>query len=467
MPYRHLIFTAALCLSTSSWAEGIQDKWQNFYQQAWQNASLVVSQQSLNHYPNSLLLEEAQYPDFDAFSWQELALVSTVRKRCQPADSDNPVIADAIEFELALCRGTILDVEWFQSHTLLHPAGGSFADRYPELYPHSKTELTPFFTLANPDHPLFDVLAPLSQSGREALLSGYRAWQEGDTLWLNSEQGWKTVSSVVWQPIASQLNLTLETKSNQCALRYSNLCINDSPSVYQSAIKVVAIGALIILSLLMLRSGYIIRQQNREKRFVMQLLTHELRTPITSLGLTVEMFRDDYDNLSQHVQSAVWRLMSDFQRLSQLTENSRAYLSQETASSTQSASVEEWLSHICEKHDVPFQLEQDTELTLPFYWLSICLDNLIKNAKQHGKGKVQVLAQIKSTLIIEVRDEGTFPSPIQSLFATFKYRKTKENMGIGLSIVEQLMKKHGGTLTILRRPTRCILEIPYEHPTAD
>ena len=40
-------------------------------------------------------------------------------------------------------------------------------------------------------------------------------------------------------------------------------------------------------------------------------------------------------------------------------------------------------------------------------------------------------------------------------------------MGIGLTIVEHLMKQANGRLIILRNPTRCILEIAYEHPTAD
>jgi hypothetical protein len=40
-------------------------------------------------------------------------------------------------------------------------------------------------------------------------------------------------------------------------------------------------------------------------------------------------------------------------------------------------------------------------------------------------------------------------------------------MGIGLDIVKHLMKMANGKLIILRNPTRCILELPYEDHSAD
>lgn len=215
---------------------------------------------------------------------------------------------------------------------------------------------------------------------------------------------------------------------------------------------------------------YLRTKQRKERQFVLQLLTHELRTPITSLGLTVEMFRNRYDEFPDETQNAVWRLISDYQRLSQLTENSKVYLSSDQSEPLlkQNASLEEWLYHVCEKHNISYQCEaREVELNLPYYWLTICLDNLIKNAKQHGKVLVKV--ELGDKLTIEIQDEGRFPSPIQRLMSRVTPSETHklDNMGIGLTIVEHLMKQANGRLIILRNPTRCILEIAYEHPTAD
>lgn len=154
--------------------------------------------------------------------------------------------------------------------------------------------------------------------------------------------------------------------------------------------------------------------------------------------------------------------MSDHQRLSQLTENSKIYLSTQRSQQLlkQTASLDDWLEHTCEKHALSYQLNQDRELTLPFYWLSICLDNLIKNAKQHGHGKIEIRATLTHKLVIEVTDQGDFPSAMAQFFTKFQGKTNHENMGIGLSIVEHLMKLMGGKLIVRRRPTRCMLELP-------
>ncbi|TCN84115.1 uncharacterized protein DUF3404 [Vibrio crassostreae] len=466
-------FTLALCLTfwlpTLANAQSLQDKWQTLYQLTWQSSPILVSQQELAQYPKVLLHESSRYPDFNQFSWDDIATLASIQDHCQAIENSNPSLHDAIEFELALCQQQTLDSIWFAAHSKRHPAGGSFADRYVARYPENSEQIHPFLIISNPLHPLFSKLENLTAQGREALLNGYRAWQQGDVLWLSGEQGWKAISSEVWKPIAEQQEVTLSAES--CSFRYSNLCLSESSN------DNLIMKTLIFTLLLTLFSGlgrvlYLRTKQRKERQFVLQLLTHELRTPITSLGLTVEMFRNRYDDFPDETQGAVWRLISDYQRLSQLTENSKVYLSSDQSEPLlkQNASLEEWLDHVCEKHNISYQCEaREVELNLPYYWLTICLDNLIKNAKQHGKGKVLVKVELGDKLTIEVQDEGHFPSPIQRLISrvTPSEAHKLDNMGIGLTIVEHLMKQANGRLIILRNPTRCILEIAYEHPTAD
>ncbi len=68
-----------------------------------------------------------------------------------------------------------------------------------------------------------------------------------------------------------------------------------------------------------------------------------------------------------------------------------------------------------------------------------------------------------------MQDEGHFLLLIQRLLSrvTPSDAHKQDNMGIGLTIVEHLMKQANGRLIILRNPTRCILEVAYEHPIAD
>ncbi|MEZ8038243.1 DUF3404 domain-containing protein [Vibrio sp. 1F263] len=466
-------FTLALCLTfwlpTLANAQSLQDKWQTLYQLSWQSSPISVSQKELTQYPKALLQESSRYPDFNKFSWEDIAALASIQDHCQAIERSNPSLNDAIEFELAVCQQQPLDSIWFAAHSKRHPAGGSFADRYVARYPKNSEQIHPFLSISNPLHPLFSKLKNLTTQGREALLNGYRAWQQGDVLWLSGEQGWKAIPPEVWKPIAEQQEVTLSGES--CSFHYSNLCLSESSN------DNLIMKTLIFTLLFTLLSGlgrvlYLRTKQRKERQFVLQLLTHELRTPITSLGLTVEMFRNRYDDFSDETQNAVWRLISDYQRLSQLTENSKVYLSADQSEPLlkQNASLEEWLDHVCEKHNIEYQCDSsDAELNLPYYWLTICLDNLIKNAKQHGIGEVLVKVELADKLRIEVQDEGHFPSFLQRFVsrATPNINHRQDNMGIGLTIVEHLMKQANGRLIILRNPTRCILEIAYEHPTAD
>ncbi|OEE63729.1 DUF3404 domain-containing protein [Vibrio splendidus] len=466
-------FTLALglifWLPTLANAQSLQDKWQTLYQLSWQSSPILISQQELAQYPKVLLHERSRYPDFNQFSWDDIAALASIQDHCRAIESNNPSLDDAIEFELALCQQQALDSIWFAAHSKRHPAGGSFADRYLAASPDVSEQIRPFLSLTNPQHPLYNKLENLSAQGREALLSGYRAWQQDDVLWLSGEQGWKAIPLNVWQPIAERQEVSLTGET--CTFRYSNVCLSE-PSNDNLIMKTLIFTLLLTLLSGLDRVLYLRTKQRKERQFVLQLLTHELRTPITSLGLTVEMFRNRYDDFSDETQNAVWRLISDYQRLSQLTENSKMYLSADQSEPLlkQNASLEEWLDHVCEKHNIEYQCDSsDAELNLPYYWLTICLDNLIKNAKQHGIGEVLVKVELADKLRIEVQDEGHFPSFLQRFVsrATPNINHRQDNMGIGLTIVEHLMKQANGRLIILRNPTRCILEIAYEHPTAD
>ncbi|MFW7524474.1 DUF3404 domain-containing protein [Vibrio ostreicida] len=448
-------------LPAAQGAQDLEQRWQTFYQQSWQAVPLTISQAQLSQFPSILLKDDAQYPNFDKVSWQEIESLSLVVTACSAPADLSPDLHYAVEFETRLCQGKTIPLDWFARHPLLHPAGGSFADRY--LIHHPELPVTPaltrYLTLHNAQHPLHQSLSGLSGQGRDALLNGYQAWLEKETLWLSSEQGWKALSKQIWRPIADNLGITL--RGDRCVLDYSNLCVSDTKPRSPAMMIVITLLSIAIVCMA-LRTAYLKRLQNKEKQFVLQLLTHELRTPITSLGLTVEMFREQFDQLPVVTQDAVWRLMSDHQRLFQLTENSQVYLSAhgEDALLKQTASVKNWLSHVCEKHGLEYTLNQDKQLTLPFYWLSICLDNLIKNAKQHGRSPIEITATLSEVLRIEIKDHGQFPNIAHRWFKRIHPPSRNENMGVGLSIVAHLMTLMGGKLHVRRHPTRCLLELP-------
>jgi signal transduction histidine kinase len=238
------------------------------------------------------------------------------------------------------------------------------------------------------------------------------------------------------------------------------LCIAKAQSNGYIAAILASIFSL-VLALLLARTLYLKRQQNRNKRFILQLLTHELRTPIASLGMTVDLFRQEFDSLNDNSQQAMWRLLEDYQRLAQLTEASKGYLSSKESYNiaNQEAYLSEWLEHTCSGQGVEFYLDEDKQLTLPFYWLTICLNNLIMNAKQHGKAPIKIHVSVNEKLCITVTDTGQFPSYWNRI--RMKQNTNQDsNMGIGLSLVRHLMSHLGGKVIINTNPTRITLELP-------
>ncbi|WP_337913686.1 DUF3404 domain-containing protein [Vibrio cholerae] len=451
-------------------------RWSIFYRAALEQQSTpLVASQTLNQYPFALLSSHSQYPDFTQYTWQDIADLAATAKQCQPRNSSSPYLAKAVEFELALCRQTPLGAEWFQRVAWQHPAGGSYADRYIEHLPDSEqasfasTHPTRF-TLASRYHPLHTLWQRPGAAGVDALLNGFRLYlAPNDELWLSSEAGWHVLSSVQWRALTAPLPFTLEPYQahKPCDERYSNLCFNQRVSSHALLYSGLVIGVLLAFGAA-LRSLWLRYQEGRERRFILQLLTHELRTPITSLGFTVESLRSQFDELSPKAQESLWRLMADHQRLAQLSETSRHYLSPSHDSMARHpAQLSDFIEHCIEGFEVELHLKHDSILALPYYWLGLCVTNLLSNAKQHGVPPIRLtVSVVAQTLRIEVEDCGEFPSFYQRLCKRLSRhqdthsRPNTDNMGVGLQLVRKLITQMGGKLVIRRHPTRCILELP-------
>lgn len=160
--------------------------------------------------------------------------------------------------------------------------------------------------------------------------------------------------------------------------------------------------------------------------------------------------------------------MADHQRLAQLSETSRHYLSpSHDTMARHPAQLSEFIEHCIEGFEVELHLKHDSILALPYYWLGLCITNLLSNAKQHGAPPIRLtVSVVAQALRIEVEDCGEFPSFYQRLYKRFSMprsiisRPSTDNMGVGLQLVRKLITQMGGKLVIRRHPTRCILELP-------
>jgi signal transduction histidine kinase len=218
-----------------------------------------------------------------------------------------------------------------------------------------------------------------------------------------------------------------------------------------------------------------IRQQRHEderRRLALQVLTHEFRTPVTSLLLEAEALGNKIGDLDEDVQESFLRMSSEIYRLQRLTETSRNYLQADKKKSLIQLNIEkieslnDWLEDFLSYYtderpdEVKLHLlDQDQSLEFDPYWLQICLKNLVENGLAHGRPPVRVsVRSFGQKIEIEVKDEGECQfEDFKEITSEFVKGTSSSGTGLGLNIVEKVMREMNGALKFDIHPTRFTL----------
>lgn len=221
------------------------------------------------------------------------------------------------------------------------------------------------------------------------------------------------------------------------------------------------------------------RLEDERRRLALQVLTHEFRTPISSMLLMMERAFKHIDELEDEMQEIILSLSSDVHRLQRLTETSRNYLRvQQKGKGLVSLSYEKVddLNHFFEEMLYSFRekygedkifftpLPEGASFELDTYWVSICFKNLINNAIDHGAFPLKITLSIPTSdlLIVEVEDAGEclFHS-LAEMEKEFVKGNKSEGTGLGLNIVKKVMTEMGGELKFRANPTCFSLYIKW------
>ncbi len=427
------------------------------------------------NYPEVLLLPEYQLPQTAQYPILQLQRLYDNAQSCKGPWPVNPLLTQPVVFTRALCNQTVLPIGWFGRADYIHPGGGSYAKRYVMTFPERYEELLPFYhiterPIAEENSELFR-LQVMPEDALRALISGSDFLITGEELWVRHQDMYRIYDRSIWSRTIDRHNVSFNLVNDvqYCVTHSGNICwqsIEESRLPYYLAIALVLFNGLFVIGW-----GYHRWKSHQnimaERMLVLQILTHELRTPIASLGLTVEGFRRQFDTLPENVYDEFRRLCEDSRRLKQLAEASKDYLqsTQGQLSVEHVPSFNEWVEFLCEPFEVSLSLPEDQAVDVNVYWLATCVSNLLANGQKYGVAPLSLSASItKGRLIMRVCDQG--PLTKQDWSRIRKPFVSERGLGLGLTIVESMIKRMGGKLTLEGPPTTFVVEIPCESNTS-
>lgn len=212
-------------------------------------------------------------------------------------------------------------------------------------------------------------------------------------------------------------------------------------------------------------------ESEREKRMMIAQLSHDIKTPITSIQVTVEGILDGVIKEEErlHYLTTIGR---QTERLNKLVDELDVLtLNAQPQDIADEEAEEVFLDRLLiesmsefqlqierEERDVYIQvLPESAKIKSHYDKLSRILVNLLNNAFKYSDPgtRIEVLAQLtEQELIISVKDEGQgiLPEDLEKIFKRLYRVETSRNMktgghGLGLAIAQELAHQLGGEIT--------------------
>lgn len=217
-------------------------------------------------------------------------------------------------------------------------------------------------------------------------------------------------------------------------------------------------------------------ERERMRGNLLRAVSHDLRTPLTSIYGATSVIIDNYDSISKEKQiKLLGEIHEDSQWLIRMVENLLS-VTRIDDNITKIVKTPVVLDELLDSVIVKFKKHypnQKVQILAPNDFISIPMDpiliqqvlmNIMENAIMHAEGmsELEVSVHVEdSKAIFEIKDNGCgIPEErLPHLFTGYLERDTsvptdgsRNNMGIGLSVCSTIIKAHGGNIYAKNRP---------------
>lgn len=202
-------------------------------------------------------------------------------------------------------------------------------------------------------------------------------------------------------------------------------------------------------------------------------ISHQIKTPLTSIQITLDNLKDNPDmdeqtrrSFLRAVSTQIDRTASLVTSLLQLAKFDSGTIRLTPAEITAAELLREAadsLEVLAELKEVRLLIEGDARATFTGddKWELEAYKNILKNAVEHSRpgGTVRVMVEDEKLFLkITVSDEGDgiAPEDLKHIFERFYKAEggAKESFGIGLSLAKTVIEKDGGIITVDSSPGR-------------
>ncbi len=232
-------------------------------------------------------------------------------------------------------------------------------------------------------------------------------------------------------------------------------------------------GFLLIIVCMSVVGNWLVRRQRKADgqlpkpiSVLARELVHEIRNPLNSISLNLQLLEEDLSGMQEDLQKRVRRIRGEVEHLDQILTDFRRYaklppLNLETADLAML--IEEVLDF-----NEPESQRQNIEVVREIYNLPpIQLDakqfkqallNLIINANQamEDGGKLMVRARsLNGQVQIDVEDTGEgIPVDMKNKIFELFFSTKDDGTGVGLAIAKQIVEGHGGSIKVESQPNQ-------------
>lgn len=216
-------------------------------------------------------------------------------------------------------------------------------------------------------------------------------------------------------------------------------------------------------------------ERERMRGNLLRAVSHDLRTPLTSIYGSSSAIMENYDSISKEQQlKLLGEIHEDSQWLIRMVENllSVTRIDGDVARVAKDSTVLEELVDIVLVKFHKHYPKQAIDVDIPEDFISIPMDamlieqvliNLLENAIIHAKGMTELKLSVriedkKALFTVEDNGCGIPEEKLGKLFSGYLEKDhtptdgTRNNMGIGLSVCSTIIKAHDGELFAYNKP---------------